>query len=72
MKTRRSLVVPDWPPPLAYCGLLRPVAPTEPLSGIEVATAVLSGTVLDTGGRPAPDACWRWSASRAACPATAR
>ncbi|MBK6900850.1 MAG: carboxypeptidase regulatory-like domain-containing protein [bacterium] len=31
--------------------------PTEPLSGIEVREgAVLSGTVLDTGGRPAPDA----------------
>jgi hypothetical protein len=59
MKTRRSFVVLGLA--AALTGLLWGCSdqspPTEPLSGIEVRDgAVLSGTVLDTGGRPAPNA----------------
>ncbi|MBA4378605.1 MAG: hypothetical protein C0395_08170 [Gemmatimonas sp.] len=59
MKTRRSFVVLGLAAALAglVWGCSDQSPPTEPLSGIEVRDgAVLSGTVLDTGGRPAPDA----------------
>ncbi len=59
MKTRRSFVVFGLAAALAALvwGCSDQSPPTEPLSGIEVRDgAVLSGTVLDTGGRPAPDA----------------
>jgi hypothetical protein len=59
MKTRRSLVVLGLAAALAglLWGCSDQSPPTEPLSGIEVRDgAVLRGTVLDTGGRPAPDA----------------